>query len=263
MKYGLKKRKGNFIFFIILFFFAGGYLIFFSSTVWMPAGSAADLLSAPGEDITWQDRTFTIFRWEYEKEGGVMEVELDVENNAFDGQDLYEFEAADRMGDELTVVPVIEEPDWIVLRIEGVDESFSEMSLRVRVAGAQSQDPLRLYTNANDVDTVSVLDKKSRAGYKKERIVREIEKYKEQIQEKEKKIESLTGRTNQMEEEINRLSQEAEYQTEEQRTESSGRMDDIRAEINSNQEEIQKLTAEIQELNKRISLAEEQMKQFS
>lgn len=262
MKYELKKRKGNFVFFIILFFFAGGYLLFFSSTVWMPAGSAADLLSPLEEDITWQNRTFTIFRWEYARKASVMEVELDVENNAFDGKNSYQFEAIDRNNDELKVEPVIEDPDWIVLRIEGVDESFGEMSLRLYVAGAE-ENPLRLYTNVNDVDTVETLDKKSRAGYRRGRIEREIEKHKKQIQEKEKKIASLTGQKNQMQEEIKRLSQEAEYQTEEQRTESSGRIDDIRAEINSNQEDIQKLTAEIQELNKRISLAEEQMKQFS
>lgn len=261
-KYEFKKKKGNFMFLLILFLIAGGYAFFFTSTSWMPSGAAATLLTPLGEEQTWEERTFQIIRWEYSEVQQMMEIEMDIANQSFDGVNTYEYSAVDRTGDDLSVTAVIEEPDWAILQIQGISPSFGEISLRVAIPGKDELNPLRLYTNVNDVKKVEKLTKKDRTGYRRGRFEQQIETYQKEIQKKEKRIQTLTLQNEQMQLEINRLQGDTAYQTEEQKEETESRVNEIAGNQTSNQEEMEKLQAQIKELQDRIQLIEKQIAEW-
>lgn len=258
--YELKKKKGSAIFFFTISLFIGGYMFFFSSTLWMPAGSAASLLTPIGEDTSWEERTFQIIRWDYCEKTRVMEVEMDVHNNSYDGINTYAYSAVDRNSDKLTVEKIIEEPDWIILQIKGISERFSEMSLRVGMDREGSEaDMLKLYTNVNAVNKVESITKQDRNGYRTLRFETQMAAYEKEIDKKEKQISQLTKQMEQMQGEIERLQSDLDYQTEEQKEETDTQIKEIEGNKTSSSEEIEKLQQEIRELTDRISLIKKQM----
>lgn len=258
--YERKKRKGSMVFYLVLFFFAGGYLLFFSSNVWMPVSLSASLQTALGEDTEWNGRFFRIVRWDYCEDLEMMEVEMDVRNDSFDGINKYDFHAADRRGGSPVVETVIGEPDWIVLQIKNVSGNFGELSLRVDLPEkTEEAETLKLYTNMNDVNRVSSIEKKDRKGYQRGRVMLQIEEYKKQIREKQDRMKELAEQSGQMQEEIRRLQEDNAYLTEEQKQEADSRIQEIEGNRKGNTEETEKLRQEISELVERIQLAEKQI----
>lgn len=248
------------VFYLVLFFFAGGYLVFFSSSAWMPASLSASLQTVLGEDTEWAGRSFRIIRWDYCEEMEMMEVELDVRNDTFDGVDQYVLHAAARSGGSPVVETVIVDPDWIVLQIKEVPGNFGELSLRVDLPqGTEETGTLKLYTNVNDVNKVGSIKKKDREGYQRGRIMLQIEEYKGQIREKQHRMEALAKQSGQMQEEVRRLREDTGYLTEEQKQETDSRILEIEGTIKGNTEETGKLQQEISELEERIGLAEKQI----
>lgn len=255
-------RKGSLVFYLVLFFFAGGYLLFLSSSTWMPASLSASLQTPLGEDTEWAGRSFRIVRWDYCEEMEMMEVEMNVQNDSFDGINQYVFQAAVRSGGSPVVETVIGEPDWIILQIKEIPRSFGELSLRVDLPQATAEaetDTLKLYTNVNDVNRVSSIKKKDREGYLCGKVMLQIEEYKKQIEEKQDRMEALAAQSVEMQEEIGRLQKDTGYLTEEQKQETDSRITEIEGDIKGNMEETEKLQQEISELEERIRLAEKQI----
>lgn len=258
-KYEFKKKKGNLKFYLILFLIAGGYLFFFSSLTWMPAGTNSEMLTPLGEEQEWAERTIEIVRWDYSESQELMEIEMDIKNNTFDGVNCYTYSAIDRAGDTLTVQKIIEEPDWVVVQIKGVTSSFGEVSFRIDIPEKKEIDTLRLYTNKNSVRGVNKLEIKDRNGYRKGRFELQIAEYKKEIQQKEKQMNTIVSQNEQMQLEIERLQNESQYQTEEQKEETNARITEITGKMTSNQEETENLQKDIEECRKRIALAEKQI----
>ena len=180
--YEMTKRKGNLALFGVVFFFIAGYIFFFSSSSWMPANLSASLLTPLRENVQWSERTLQIRRWEYCEAEKIMEVEIDIDNQSFDGKNHYRYTAITRNNDQLKVVKMIEDSDWIILRIENVAGDFGEISLRLDMMGEQDDDnTLRLYTNVNAVKRVKNLKKRDRKGYQLLRLERDTETYQEEI----------------------------------------------------------------------------------
>ena len=163
-----KKNKESIRFFIIIFFFVGGYAFFFSSMYWMPASVDASYLTKVGIENTWNNRHITITRWDYSEEQGVMEVELSVENKSYDGKNTYDFSAVDLRGRKLTIDTQVTDTDWIVLQIKDIPNKWSDISLRMEVAG-EDKERLKLYTNINDVNKVKRIKSLNRIGYLQKR----------------------------------------------------------------------------------------------
>lgn len=258
--YEIKKKKGSIVFFLIIFLFIGGYMFFFSSTLWMPTGSAASLLTPLGENTSWADRTFQIIRWDYCEDTGIMEIEMDVHNNSYDGINNYNYSALDRNNDKLEVDRIIEEPDWIILQIKGVSAKFREVSLRVEMKSEDSNtDMLKLYTNVNAVNKVTSITKQDRSGYRRNRFETQIANYERGINKKENQISRLKSQISQMQGDIERLQSGMDYQTEKQKEETDDQIKEIEGNKTSNLGEIEKLQQEIRELTERINLTKKQM----
>ncbi len=259
--YEMTKRKGNLALFGIVFFFIAGYIFFFSSTMWMPSNLAASLQTPLKENVQWGERTLQIRRWDYCETEQVMEVEIDMDNKSFDGKNHYHYSAINRNNDQLKVVKMIEDSDWIVLRIENVTDNFGEISLRIDMMGEPDDNTLKLYTNVNAVKRVKDLEKRDRKGYQLLRLQRDTESYQKQISTLEKKKKSLLEKNQRMQEEINHLQSEESYQTEEMKEEQTDKINEIQSEITANQDEIQSYDLQLKEKRERIELIKKQMTQ--
>jgi len=259
--YEITKRKGNLALFGIVFFFIAGYIFFFSSTMWMPSNLAASLQTPLKENVQWGERTLQIRRWDYCETEQVMEVEIDMDNKSFDGKNHYQYSAINRNNDQLKVVKMIEDSDWIVLRIENVTDNFGEISLRMDMMGEPDDNTLKLYTNVNAVKRVKNLEKRDRKGYQLLRLQRDTESYQKEISTLEKKKKSLLEKNQRMQDEINHLQSEESYQTEEMKAEQTDKINEIQSEISANQDEIQSYDLQLKEKRERIELIKKQMTQ--
>lgn len=259
--YEITKRKGNLALFGIVFFFVAGYIFFFSSTMWMPSNLAASLQTPLKENVQWGERTLQIRRWDYCETEQVMEVEIDMDNKSFDGKNHYQYSAINRNNDQLKVVKMIEDSDWIVLRIENVTDNFGEISLRMDMMGEPDDNTLKLYTNVNAVKRVKNLEKRDRKGYQLLRLQRDTESYQKEISTLEKKKKSLLEKNQRMQDEINHLQSEESYLTEEMKAEQTDKINEIQSEISANQDEIQSYDLQLKEKRERIELIKKQMTQ--
>lgn len=256
--YMRQKKKGNFFLFLAVTIILGGYALFFTSNTWMPE-KKAELVTALGKGQSYQNRTFCVERWDYCEEAGVMEVELGVENDAYDGVNTYRYEAADRTGEELTVETVLEERDWIILQIRGLSEDFREVSLRISLPEDEGMDPLRLYTNVNEVNRVEALAVKDRQTYLINRLSREIESCEKTRKKNEKKIGKLQKKNEEIQAEMERLTAELDWQTQSEQEDTQAEITEMEIQISSNEEKAAELTAANEELDQRILLKQKQI----
>lgn len=256
--YVRQKKKGNFFLFLAVLVIVGGYAIFFTSKTWMPEGKAT-LLTALGKEQSYQNRTFCLDRWDYCEKAGVMEVELTVENNAYDGVNTYCYEAADRTGEELRVKTVLEERDWIVLQIRGLSEDFREVSLRISLPEDQDMDPLRLYTNVNEVNRVGEITVKDRRTYLIDRLSREINTYEKTRKKNERKIQKLTKKNEEIQVETERLTAELSWQTQSEQENTQAEITEMENQITANNEKMAELITANEELAERILLKQKQI----
>lgn len=258
--YSLKKKKGNLPLFLVVFFFVGGYLFFFSSNYWMPSNLSAKLQTELKENINWGERTLQIRRWDYCEADEVMEVELDVTNHSYDGKNHYYYSALSRSGKKLTVETVVEDSDWVVLRIIGVNKDFGEISLRV-AQNEMEENTLHLYTNVNAVNRVDSLVKRERIGYQILRLESDKAAYKKKNNSYEKEIRGLQEKNTRMQEEIDHLQSKTSYQTEEQLQETDDQIKEIQSSMKENEDSILSLTEKINENKERIDLLDKQISQ--
>lgn len=257
-KIGFFRNKDSIYFVIIIFLFIAGYAFFFTSRLWMPPGSDVRYLTNLNEDVNWGNRTIQIIRWDYCDESKTMEVELDVENSEFDGKNSYDFEALEYGGKELKIKKIVEEADWIVIQISELPKRWSEVSLRMFVAGTDS-DKLKLYTNIKAVNKVEQVVEKDINGYRVGRLEAEILNYQNEVADKNKEISELTAEIENIQAEISRLEESKTYQTEIQIEATNEKISDANTKLISNQEKIMDLQEEIEEINKRIEMVQLQI----
>ncbi len=188
-------KKNNFIWIylsivllIYILFFVSGNLFFSNIRT-----SATELNST----LNYQSRNITLLRWDYSEEQHLMEVELEVQNLAYDGINDYEFSCLFRPETKVNITQIISEDDYIILQIEDVPINFNESSLRLTLPDSNA-DSLKFYTNSIAVNRVSNLYQKSLTEYMTDRLYRDISMYEENIaaldersEESKKTIENI------------------------------------------------------------------------
>lgn len=249
----IKRNKDVIRFFIIIFFFVGGYVFFFSSTYWMPTSADASYLTKIGVTNSWEDREVTINRWQYSETQQLMEIDLDVANKSYDGINKYKFSAMDLKGNKLKCDVMIEEDDWIILRISGIPKRWSDVSLRMEMPDGNGE-RLKLYTNVVDVEKVAELKSMDRNGYMAQKFNIEISNMQKEVEADNKQIDKLNNEIAEVQKEIERINKEKIYQTDKEKTESDSLIAEANSTITSKQKDIQELMADIDEINKRIDM---------
>lgn len=261
-KYSFYQKKGNLRFILILFLFTGGYLFFFTSNAWMPAGSSANALTPPGQETEWNGRTVSVTRWDYCETSGTMEVELDIRNTSYDGRNIYEYSALEKLGGKLSVGVILEEEDWVILQITDLPKRWSEVSLRMDMKEqVENMGLLKLYTNVNDVNRVSSIEERDRDGYLKVRFETKIQTYQNTIENLQAEIQNLENEKQEIRRETARLQEGRQYQTLEQQRATDQAVAEAESKYISAEAEIAQKQTEITEMNERIALTRKQMEE--
>ncbi|QNM08300.1 coiled-coil domain-containing protein [Wansuia hejianensis] len=257
------KSKGIVVFLVL---FLCGYGFFFSSNLWMPVSGNANKLTKFNQPMEFNNRTVTLLRWDYSETEHKMEVELEVENPTFDGINTYEYCAIDASNSKLNVVPILQDPDYVVLQLENVPKRWSEVSLRMGLP-EESEDAtntviLRMYTNVRDVQRVNSLEPKSRNDYLIQRMDLQIAYYEEEIQALEQTIHEQEEYQKNAQEEIKRLTDNKKFQTEEEIEETDRLIQTAEQKQEASEELVQQNKDEIKEYQKKIEKTNEKKALF-
>lgn len=250
----IKSKRGTLMFKFFIFLFIGGYLFFFTSKLWMPTAGDATMLTKIGTSINWNDREIKLLRWQYAPDQKLMEVELSVNNKKFDGINSYKYEAVESSGTVLKTKVIIEDPDWIIVQIEGVSKKFSEVSFRIMTTEEEANvETLKLYTNTNDVSRVDKLEVKTRNGYLVTRYEEEIVNYQNDIEDLTTQISENKSQIKEIKKEISRLQSKKDYETEEEITETNTLINEARSSMKNLQSKNADNETQISEYQERIS----------
>lgn len=227
----------------------------------MPADSSANAYTVLGQEKAWNGRKVTLLRWDYSEAEQMMEVELDIKNNTFDGQNTYQFTSMERLGERPIVKTIIEQEDWVILRICNVPKRWSELLLRISVKEDSNAEHLSLYTNIKKVNRVDALVMKDWNGYRQGRFEQQITAYQKKIEQKQEEIEQQQKQNQTILEEIARLESEKIYQTEEEQEETDQIMRNAQLKADGAEDTAEQLKEEIKELEKKIRLTRQQIKE--
>lgn len=206
------------------------YAFFFNADMLL-YGSVTATASSTGTVMTYESRNITINRWEYSPTQNLMEIELSVENLAYDGINDYDFTCVIRPTTEATITQIISEDNYIVLQISDIPEDFIEVSLRLSVE--TSNETLKMYTTIDEIDIVDNLEVKTLLEYQIDALYRSITDYESQIDELYAQIESEENTITNIESSILTDEESKQYKT-----------DDEVETINDNIEEKYKLITE-------------------
>lgn len=255
--------SGRWYFISVFVLFTVGYLVFFTSNYWMPVTSSATAFTVPGREQSWNGKGITLIRWDYCEENQVMEVELDVRNLAYDGQNKYQFTAQARGGSQIRVTPIIEDGDWIILHLTDLPKRWSEILLRMdqEAYNDQTAGALKLFTNIKDVHRVGKIETKDWAGYRKQRFENQIALSRDQIEECQQEITAKQKKIQEIESEMIRLDETKKYQTADEQVQTDQSIETARKEIAKKEEEILDLQEEIRQLTEKVSLIQKQMEE--
>lgn len=262
-----ERKKKNALLNMFLFIYAFGYLIFLTSNSWYPTHS--DMVEATEfyKEYQWNDRKVILDDWDYSENQQLMEIKIEIQNTSFDGVDKYEYEALDRKKGYFEVKPVLEDEDYVVLHIIGVNKNWSEISLRISMPekkekGSTEISALKLYTNVEKVNTVQKIKDKSENQYYAERINEKIQNYEDIISELTEENLEYQSKIKQAKENISRLDSEKEYQTEKEIKETEEQISKAKMEIETMQTDVNANNEEIEEYQERIKNSEEELKQY-
>lgn len=248
---------------LVIFLFAAGYLFFFTSNYWMPVTTSATAYTAMGRELSWNGKSITLTRWDYCEKDHVMEVEIDIRNLAYDGQNQYQFSAQSRGGKQITVTPVIEDEDWIILHLADIPERWSEILVWMdqKNHSGQTADALKLFTNINDVNRVDKIETKDWTGYRKQRFENQIALYQDQVAGYQREIADSQNKIQEIEAEVTRLYGTKKYQTMDEQEQTDQSIESARKEIAKKEQEILDQQTEINQLTEKIKLIQKQMEE--
>lgn len=239
---------------IYIVIFLTGYMFFFGTKELYEKNEITITPTAINQEIEYQNRTFKIFRWEYSVEEHRCEIELDILNKNYDGNDRYLLQAVDRQKGELPVEQIISEPTRMIIQVNEIPEDFAEISLRITPEGS-TEAPLKLYATKNSVKKANELPKRSEKEYQDLRIEHQIVYYGEQIKECEEEIMEYQKTMENCDTQISELQGKKVYQTSEEQEET-----DIL--IQQAEEKKVESDTQIQIMNEKISQIEDAISQL-
>lgn len=255
------KIKHNLAIAIFLVFTLSVYAFFFTANNWLYESINVKATTI-GSSQTFENRTVTIGKWEYSEVQNLMEIELAIDNLAYDGIDEYDFSVAINPSTKnAEIVEIISKDNYIVIQIENVPENFTEISLRMSFDGAS--DTLKLYTNKEEVTYVDELLVKTYAEYQIDGIYRNIESYENQITSYQDLIEDEETTITNIQKSILTDEESKAYKTEEEIAEINSSISSKYSTIETKQKLIISYNYEIEQLEEKIENAQNQIKDLS
>ena len=247
-----EKENANRIYFIVITVIVMIYLFFFTSSFTLNDTSNLKL-SEIGQSYNLNNHLIEITRWDYSKNSNIMEVELNINNTAYDGFDKYMFYAKTNPANKKVVVtPIIEESNFVVLHIENISKDFKELSLQIMIKNNEITNEeapsgiLKLYTNATKVTGVEKIETLTKAEYMVKNIEKSISKITVDIESLNNSISADEAKTDNIRQQIQKYEEDKAYQTVEQ-------LEATNKAIQENERKVALITEEIKAFENQIN----------
>lgn len=256
------KKFKNSILIIFLIVFIGGYAIFFTSPLYMPLDKSNYRITALNSPNTLDEQhIFTIVRWQYSEEQKRMEVELDIENTAYDGMIDYNIQVRTDPSSRPTVTKIINDTSWLILQIDNISDDFQIISLQISLQN-DINTILKLYTNPEAVERVDKLEVLSRTEYQINRLERNITLYQQEIEEFNNQIADRKNKIANIEAQNKELAESRPFRTESEIQQIDNQIKQNESLIENEDKAIEEINAEILENKNRIQLTQKQIEEI-
>lgn len=252
------KQFKNTMLSLFLIVFIGGYMVFFLSPVYMPTDFSTYKSTAFNTKESLDEKhQFTLLRWDYSEKQQLMELEMDIENTAFDGIFNYKYTAQSQPSGRMKTTVILQEESYLVLQIENVPKDFEQISFRIALPDGVNV--LRFYSNKNSINKVDNIQALSKSEYLINRLKRNIALYRENITAYQKEIEKNKETISNINSQNQELAAGKKYMTEAEAKQADQRMSSNNTLIEQTQKQNEKLRLDVMEEENKISLAEERI----
>lgn len=234
------------------------YVFFFMSPVIFKTPSELEYSPIGSKEYLSEGREISIESWKYSKSQELMEVLIDIDNDAVDGKDFYDYSAyvnfleASKGKEQLPVEIKLQQINYVVLWLHDVPEDFNSCSVTVHMKG-ESDQSASLYTNHKKVANVKKLRNKSEIDYQVEKIERNISKLNNRIKKNNKDINNLRKEIKTINVHIAEEQENMTYQTKKEQLQTEDTIEDYRTQISDREYQIGTLRKENASLNSKIS----------
>jgi hypothetical protein len=253
------KQFKNSILIMFIVIFVGGYTIFFTSPLYMPTDfSEYKITELNKPQQLDNNHSFTISRWQYSEEQQRMEIELDIQNTAYDGIKSYTYNVRTDPSSRTTVTRIIEDSSLVILQIDNVSSNFKILSLQISLPN-DNDNILKLYTNPKSVEQADNIQILSRMEYQIQRLQRNIVSYQDTISQLENEIATKKVKISNIEAQNKELTESRFYKTNAEIQQIDTQIQDNVSLIETEQKAIQEMNAEILEYQNKITLIQEQI----
>lgn len=205
---------------------------------------------------TIDNRDITLAKWLYCKETGLMEIELNILNKSYDGNDIYKITSNDRKGNMYETEIIISTPTMQVVQIKDVPPDFTEIRIAINVdyGTDTSAEMVKFYTNNEQVEMVNeIITYYDLNDYYVAKLDRYISGYEKQIEEINKKIEAEEVNIQNCNNLINNLSLQKNYAAGNELNEINQQIADANKQLINSNALISSYREEIIDIEKSIS----------
>ena len=222
------------------------YIFFFMSPIIFRTPSEVEYTPIGSKEYLSEGREISIERWKYSKKQALMEVMIDIENNAYDGKDFYNytayvnFQEASKGKEQLAVEIKLQQINYVVLWLHSVTEDFNSCSVTVYMKD-KAETSASLYTNYKKVEMVNRLSNKSETEYRIEKIERNISKLREKIVTNNNDISDLKKEIKTIKSHIKEEQNDKSYQTKREQQKTEDIIEEYRTQISDREFEIGEL----------------------
>ena len=187
-----------------------------------------------------------------------MEIELDIQNTAYDGIKSYTYNVRTDPSSRTTVTRIIEDSSLVILQIDNVSSNFKILSLQISLPN-DNDNILKLYTNPKSVEQADNIQILSRVEYQIQRLQRNIVSYQDTISQLENEIATKKVKISNIEAQNKELTESRFYKTNAEIQQIDTQIQDNVSLIETEQKAIQEMNAEILEYQNKITLIQEQI----
>lgn len=222
------------------------YIFFFMSPIIFRTPSEVEYTPIGLKEYLSEGREVSIESWKYSKKQDLMEVMIDIENNAYDGKDFYNytayvnFQEASKGKEQLAVEIKLQQINFVVLWLHDVPEDFNSCVVTVYMKD-KTETSASLYTNYSKVETVNNLSNKSETEYQIEKIERNISKLRKKIKANNSDISDLQKEIKIIKTHIGEEQDNKSYQTKREQQKTEEIIEDYRTQISDREFEIGEL----------------------
>lgn len=248
------KKSGNH--FLIGFFlvFMFGYLFFFTSNLWLPPSYEGIQITPIGREFTENGRSICIQRWTYCKEEKTQEIILEISNKALDADETYDWSIRDRNLGAFDIEVIVEQKDFVVLHVKKVHNRWTEVSLRMDVAGSGDFETVKMYASKKSVTKADSIRSYSENEYRKQICNEKIKAYEKEIDTRITAVAAEEEIIKNAGVHIEELKKKQTYETTEEKEKSFQDISELNNSIAAAKQEKERLQGEIREYQEKIEM---------